>query len=122
MYNVDSIKVEFVNYRCPLLRPFVEKSGLRLVSPEDIAAMKLSAIAGRGSKKDFIDLYLLLNHFTLREMMDFYLEKFPDGSQFLAVRSLVYFDDAENEAAPRMFVDVSWEEIKLRILEEVNKL
>lgn len=122
VYSVDSIKVDFVYYRYPLLRPLVEQSGLRLASPEDIAAMKLSAIAGRGSKKDFIDLYLLLKYFSLEEMMEFYLEKFPDGSEFLVLKSLLYFDDAESEAAPKMFIEVSWEEIKQRIRDEAAKL
>ncbi len=122
VYHVDSIKVDFVNYRYAFLRPFIEKSGLRLASPVDIAAMKLSAIAGRGSKKDFIDLYLLLDHFTLREMMNFYLQKFPDGSEFLVLKSLMYFDDADSEAAPKMFVDLTWKEIKHQIRDEVIKL
>lgn len=122
VYHVGSIKVDFVNYRYPLLRPFIEKSGLRLASPADIAAMKLSAIAGRGSKKDFIDLYLLLDHFTLREMMNFYLQKFTEGSEFLVLKSLMYFDDADSEVAPKMFVNVPWKEIKQRIRDEVIKL
>jgi hypothetical protein len=122
VYSVDSIKVDFVNYRYPLLRPIIEESRLRLASPEDIAAMKLSAIAGRGSKKDFIDLYLLLQHFSLKEIVNFYLKKFPDGSEFLVLKSLTYFDDAEKEAAPKMFMNVTWQEIKECIREEVNKL
>lgn len=122
VYSVDSIKVDFVNYRYPLLRPIIKDSRLRLASPEDIAAMKMSAIAGRGSKKDFIDLYLLLQHFSLKEIVHFYLEKFPDGSEFLVLKSLTYFDDAEKEAAPKMFMKGTWQTIKERIREEVNKL
>jgi len=45
-----------------------------MVSKEDIAAMKLNVIAGRGSKKDFIDLDFLLNEFSLRQILDFYLK------------------------------------------------
>ena len=80
------------------------------------------AISGRGSKKDFIDLYFLLKEFTLPEMIDFYLQKYPDGSKFLVVKSLTYFADAENFDTPKMFKEFNWEDCKKHILQEVNKL
>jgi len=54
----------------------------------------LSAITGRGSRKDFIDLYFLLQEFNLKALLDFYTEKFYDGSPFLVLKSLTYFEDA----------------------------
>lgn len=122
LFFVDSIKVDFVNYSYSFIHPIVEESGLRLASPEDIAAMKLSAVAGRGSRKDFIDLFVLLNSFSMREMIDFYLKKFPDGSEFLVLKSLLYFEDADLEASPKMFIDTTWQKIKLRIRQEVAGL
>ena len=77
--------------------------------------MKLSAIIGRGSKKDFIDLYYILQQFDVAQLMSFYGQKFRDGSSFLVLKSLVYFEDADNEAMPLMFEDLSWEEVKITI-------
>lgn len=60
--QVNNIKVDFVNYNYPLLENSIEIDGIRMVSKKDISAMKLNAIAGRGSKKDFIDLYFYLTN------------------------------------------------------------
>ncbi|MBC7440840.1 MAG: nucleotidyl transferase AbiEii/AbiGii toxin family protein, partial [Flavobacterium sp.] len=92
--EVDNVKVDFVNYRYPLLAKPFTIDGIRMLSKKDIAAMKLNAIAGRGSKKDFIDLYFLLKDFTLQEMLDFYNKKYFDGSLFMVYKSLSYFEEA----------------------------
>ena len=62
--------------------------GIRLAGFKDIAAMKLAAVTGRGTKKDFVDLHLLLGYFTLKEMLTFYDKKYTDGSVMLVLRSL----------------------------------
>lgn len=116
---VNGIKVDFVNYGYPFIESVLVSDGIRLASPKDIAAMKLNAIAGRGSKKDFIDLYYLLKFFTINEMMEFYLKKYKDGSEFMVRKSLVYFDDADYETAPYVFEDITWEEMKKNILQKV---
>lgn len=82
--------------------------------------MKINAIEGRGSKKDFIDVFQLLKHFDLDEILDFYSQKYPEYSIFRALLSLSYFDDAEPQAMPVMFIDDSWEDIKNEISEEVK--
>ena len=85
--------------------------------------MKLNAIAGRGSKKDFIDLYYLLNDFTLRQMVAFYKEKYFDGSEFMVLKSLSYFEEANQQPQPQMMQrSFNWETCKLKIIEEVLKL
>ncbi len=80
------------------------EGGLRLLSLPDIGAMELTAIAGRGRKRDFYDLFFLLRRYGLDELMGFYLKKFDDGSEFMVARSLVYFDDADQEANLRQLV------------------
>jgi len=64
--------------------------------------MRLSAITNRGSKKDFIDLFFLLKHYKFEEILGFYSEKYHDGSIFLVLKSLSYFDEAESEPMPKM--------------------
>lgn len=122
IYTINGVKVDFVNYHYPLLKKVETVDSIRLVSLEDIAAMKLNAISGRGSKKDFVDLYFLLKNFSLKEMIDFYSEKYKDGSTFLVLKNLTYFVDAEKEEMPFMTKTVSWESIKDWILQEVIKL
>jgi hypothetical protein len=115
--SVQGVKVDFVNYKYPLLERPLENNHIRMAAMKDIAAMKINAIAGRGSKKDFIDIYYILRYFTLDEMIDLYLQKYNDGSEFLARKSLTYFEDAELEEMPLMFDNITWTEIKKTILD-----
>lgn len=122
MLMVNHIKIDFVNYRYPFLENFKTIEDIRLASKKDIAAMKLNAISGRGSKKDFIDLYFLLKEFSLNEMMKFYDEKYEEGSYFMVMKSLTYFEDADEQESPKMYKDFDWEIAKNKIVEEFNKL
>lgn len=119
---INNIKVDFVNYKYGLLQEYTVIDDVRLASKKDIAAMKLNAISGRGSKKDFIDLYFLLSEFTLKEMFGFYNEKYADGTSFLVVKSLTYFEDADEQQSPKMFAELDWDTVKWKIIEEFNKL
>ena len=94
------------------MKDIVFEDTLRLAGVEDIAAMKLAAITNRGTKKDFIDLYFLLKQYGLEELLDFYKNKYHDGSIFLVIKSLSYFDDAEEEAMPDMCVAIKWKDVK----------
>jgi len=116
--SMSNVRVTFLEFHYPLLQPLVhwKEMGCSLASLEDLACMKLSAIAQRGARKDFCDLYILgMEHFELKEMLDLYRRKFniPDVSHVLY--GLVYFDDAENERMPKMLWDVRWTEIKKTI-------
>jgi hypothetical protein len=114
-FLINNIKVDIVNYEYHWLRDKITYDNIHLASIEDIAAMKLNAIIGRGSKKDFIDLYYILNNYTLSELMAFYDRKYFDGSRFLVLKSLVYFEDAETEVMPFMFNNISWQNVKAQI-------
>lgn len=120
IYTLNNIKVDIVNYHYPWLKDSLEIDNIKLASIEDIAAMKLSAISGRGSKKDFIDLYFILKQFSLNYIIELYQQKFIDGSVFQVLRSLVYFDDADLEVMPTMLIEVSWKEIKETISLKLN--
>jgi len=84
--------------------------------------MKLAAITGRGTKKDFVDLYFLLQHFTLPEMLEFYSQKYTIDSSFMLIRSLNYFADAEDYPMPVMLIPTEWEDVKEKIRQEIRKL
>lgn len=119
-YYIDNIKVDVVNYPFEWISPIIEEDGIRLASPIDIAAMKVNAIEGRGTKKDFIDMYMLLQHYSLKEIIAFYQQKYPNYSIFRALRSLTYFEDAEDQFMPRMFIEDTWENMKLYITNQVK--
>lgn len=122
VFLIDNIKVDIVNYYYPWIEKGIVEDEILFADKKDIAAMKLAAITGRGTKKDFIDLYYLLKEFTLRQMLDFYNMKYTDGSEFLVLKSLTYFVDAENDVMPVMLNDVNWEHIKDKIVESVDSL
>ena len=116
------IKVDVIDYsRYGWIDPPVVDDGIVLASPRDIAAMKINAIEGRGSRKDFVDIYMLLQHYTLSELLDFYSMKYPNYSIFRALLSLTYFDDAETQAMPKTFIPQTWEEIKAYISDKVKE-
>jgi predicted nucleotidyltransferase component of viral defense system len=111
---------EIVKYPYPwIYDPIIEDNPV-LAHILDIASMKLSAITNRGTKKDFIDIYFLLQNYTLKDILRLYEKKYPDGSVFFVLKSLVYFEDAENEPMPEMFTDISWEEVKNFIVEQTK--
>lgn len=120
--KINDVKVDFVNYKYPLLLEHLVIENIRMLSMKDIAAMKLNAIAGRGSKKDFIDLFFLLDKFSMKDILSFYEKKYKDGSLFMVQKSLTYFDDADPQQQPKMFKDFNWETCKQKIINEVLKL
>ena len=119
-YAIDDVRVDIVSYDYPWIDEAVTEDGLRLASPVDIAAMKIYAIENRGSRKDFIDIFFLLKRYSLAEILSFYRRKFPEHSEFVALRSLTYFEDAETYAMPVMFADMNWEELKHSIIQTVT--
>ena len=120
-YRVCGVKTDFVDYdRYPWIDSPVLEDGLRLASPKDIAAMKVNAIQGRGTRKDFVDMYFLIQNYGLNQVMELYKAKYPEYSEYRAMLSLTYFEDAEQNPMPEMFVDVSWEEMKQNILKAVE--
>jgi hypothetical protein len=120
IYVVNNIKVDIVNYPYHWLESAIEDSGIMLAGLKDIAAMKLAAIAGRGSKKDFIDIYFLLNHFAFANMIEFFIEKHPDGTELLVLKSLTWFEDADKDEMPLMLMDCNWELVKQEIRMQVR--
>ena len=123
IYVVDNIKVDFVHYSCyPWLEDAIFEDGIRLASPKDIAAMKINAIEGRGTRKDFVDVFFLLKHYSLQEILSFYKAKYPNYSDFRAMMSLTYFEDAEMQPMPKMFNNMSWPDMQKVIIEKVKLL
>jgi hypothetical protein len=112
--NIENTSVSLFRYSYEILGSMSTWKSLLIASDQDIAAMKLSEILGRGTKKDFIDTYVLVKKHGLKSVFRWGEEKFRDQPNFIlqTARSLVYFDDAEKEPMPKMKAKISWKEVK----------
>jgi hypothetical protein len=63
-----------------------------------------------------------LQHYSLKEILDFYSQKYPNYSVYRALMSLTYFVDADPKEMPTMLEDVSWEDMKTCIKQQVVAL
>ncbi|WP_372947859.1 nucleotidyl transferase AbiEii/AbiGii toxin family protein [Mariniphaga sp.] len=118
---IDGVKVDIVHFPHPPIAPFEEYEKVRFYSDADIAAMKIQAILGRGKKKDFWDLYELLQHYSLQQIIDWHKQKYP--SQMLAIsipHAITYFVDADDSETPVSFKNQTWEGIKKGISKIVS--
>ena len=119
--NIRKIKVDIVYYPYQLIGEFVIEDKIRMYSNADISAMKIQAILGRAKKKDFWDLYELLQHYKLQQMIDWHKQKYP--SQMLAIsipNAITYFVDADESETPVSFKNQTWDQIKKGISMKVS--
>lgn len=122
---VSGVRVSFLESRYPLLRPPVAcpEFGCELAALEDLAALKLLAVAQRGTKKDFVDVYAICRHgLSLGVMLECYRQKYAVDDIARVVFSLCYFDDAEPAPMPKMLVDTTWVEVKQSLQQWVKSL
>ena len=113
---INDIKVDIVLLPYPYLEPVEEIENIRMVSVPDIIAMKLHAVSTRGVKKDFWDIAELLNHYNLKEMVDFFKAKYSKEDIWHILRSMVYFEDAENQIKdPESLKKVKWKDVKTKV-------
>lgn len=121
--RIESVKISFFEYRYPMLSSLHQWSeyDTNIASLRDLGAMKLLAVAQHGSRKDFVDVYeLLQSGVALRGMLEDFREKFKTDS-ISALRGLTYFDDAETEPMPEMLNTVGWPAMKRAIERSVRE-
>lgn len=119
---VDEVKVDIVRYPHPRIAEISTVDGVRMYADDDIAAMKVQAVLGRGRKKDFWDLAELLQHYDLERIMDWHTRKYPN--QMLAIsipNALVYFSDAEESEEPASLRPWTWPDVKGIIRDAVDR-
>ncbi len=124
--SVGGVRVSLFQYAAPLLEePLSTRFGIPLASLIDLACMKLIAISQRGSKKDFVDLYYLGEAgIAVRDIVKVLARKYP-GTQYNRIhllRSLAFFEDAEEEADPVMLVPYSWDRVRRYVLSQSQGL
>lgn len=98
---INGIKTDFVRHNYPLLHPPIQAEGIRFTGLKDIAAMKIHAIIQSGKRlKDFIDIYYLLEHFSMKQMLTFFTAKYTYSNEMIALKALNYFDDIDPDMDP----------------------
>jgi hypothetical protein len=116
--RIEGSPVDIVSYPYPPLEdPAVGPAGFPVASLIDLSSMKLAAIAKRGLRRDFWDLYEILarTNWPLRHAFDAYSKKFGqrETELYYLMRSLTYFEDADKETIPPRGMSAAlWEEIK----------
>ena len=122
--DLRGVKISFLHYPYPLLFPLQQFDVLAIADPRDIACMKLEAVANRGSRRDFVDVYMAARTWGLREVLTWF------GAKYAAVaynrvhlfKSLTYFRDAEQQPMPDMLIPLSWDEVRTFFRREVPHL
>lgn len=120
--HIHGVKVTFLGYAYPLLFPLSSYLGARVAEPREIACMKISAIAARATRRDFIDLYAVCRLHQLPHLIGLFQRKYGRVSLVHIVKSLTYFEDAEKDSMPRMLVPVSWDAVKSFFLAQATRL
>jgi len=122
----DGIKLSFLYYNPPRLFPAITWQNINLADWRDISAEKMKAISQRGSKKDFVDLYVVIKlKSTIEQVCQTFKDRFSSSTinYYHVLRSLTFFEEAEEEPAPVMVmkgVDWEWKVIKEFFLRNIQ--
>lgn len=119
------IKFSIFYYKYPLLYSAKKFGMINITDIRDIAAMKVAAIASRGTKRDFVDLYFICREgMSLSDIIRVYDEKYRNlaTTEIHIMKSLIYFEDAEPDEMPEMLKKASWKDVKKYFEGEIKKL
>ena len=110
---VDDVKIDIIRHPHPLIRPELNIDDIRMFSTEDIIAMKVQAILGRGKKKYFWGIAELLQHFSIADFIRFHKEKYSTQNLLITVpQAITYFSDAEESEDPVSLKKQTWDGVK----------
>lgn len=117
--SIDQIQVDILAHRYPLISEPIAEENISMLSLPDIIAMKLNAIATSGQRvKDFIDIYYLLDNYSIVNMINFFKKKYSQYNEVNILKSLVYFDDVDLTDWPQIIADpeLEWNTVKQRLI------
>ena len=122
--TLHGVKVSFLHYPYPLLFPIRLYGNIEVAHPRDIACMKIEAIASRGSRRDFVDLYVVAQEYGLGELFESFAQKYAavSYSRTHLLKALTYFRDAEEEPWPDMLVPLDWSVVTQYFTSETPRL
>lgn len=123
--RLGDVKFSIFYYKYPILYPTKKFGMVNITDVLDIAAMKIAAVASRGTKRDFIDLYFICKEaVSLKEAINLYGRKYKNlaTTKMHIFKSLVFFDDADPDEMPKMLEKTAWKDIKRYFENEVRSL
>jgi len=122
--RLGRVRVSFFWYEPPLIRPPLRQGRVRIASLEDIGLMKIGAIIGRGSRKDFADLYAICRQVPLARLLWLGQRKFADSRDFTlqGLKALSFFEDADREPPVVSAIPAAWDRMKAFFIKEVHAL
>lgn len=114
LLELPELHVAFLSYGYDLLEPPDQLEQIDVASITDVGLMKLDALIGRGSRKDFYDLYWVAQHHPLAKLLDLARSKYPYARDFqlMAIESLVLFENADRDLQPDLLIDVPWSDVR----------
>jgi hypothetical protein len=123
-FQIDGVKVSFLGYPYPAIFPFTPLEGVPVADPRDIACMKISAIAGHGTRRDCVDLFVVARQHDLGYLPELFQKKYATVhyNRVHLLKSLTYFDDAEREPQPDLLIPLSWDDVTQFFRQEVARL
>ncbi|MDR0604237.1 MAG: nucleotidyl transferase AbiEii/AbiGii toxin family protein [Bacteroidales bacterium] len=121
--DIDNVIKLDMFYTDTFIRPIVEIDSIRMASVEDIAAMKMETIGNNGRKKDFWDIHELMDIFSLKQMIDFFMERYPySHTKENLLNKLIDFSYADDYFNPECLRGKYWDLIKIDIQKSVLNL
>lgn len=119
--QVDGVKISFFWYDYDLIWKKIETDYFDIASIEDIWAMKLRALQKRAMLKDYVDLYYILQKIDISKLIDAFFKKYGKViSEYLLLKSLIYFDDVEKEKICFIDKEMNFEKIKNWLIQIVR--
>ena len=120
----SGVAVRLFYYPYPLIEPEQEFAGLSVASILDLGLMKIAAIISRGTRRDFVDLYLLTRAVSLDELLERSVDKFGHVRDFplQALKGLADFSLVTGEPMPSLETDLSWDTVEMWLQSEVRRL
>jgi predicted nucleotidyltransferase component of viral defense system len=114
--NVGQVKSDIIHHPFNLLSPIETIDNIRMFSIEDVAAMKLFAICKRGTRKDFYDVWMLVQHFTPKQLATFFTEKYGEEKLIFLRKSVLYFEEADISEQPEILIKLlDWQKVKKEV-------
>jgi len=120
----SGVGLKVFHYPYPLIAPELEAFGLPVASPLDLGLMKIAAIISRGTRRDFVDLYLLCRQLPLDELLDRSPDKFGHVRDFRlqALKGLADLSLTAGEPMPRLASEVEWADVERWVGDQVRSL
>ncbi len=122
--SIGGVQVDILAHRYPLIEEPVSVDSVSMLAVEDIAAMKLNAISVSGQRvKDFIDIYYLLDQYTVKELIEFYKRKYSQFNEVNVLKSLTWFGEVDLNDWPVLVKNpkLKWKAVQKRILEATGE-